>query len=376
MSLLVLALGALALTLTGVHLVSAWLVARRYLRPETAKPRGGLPFVSLIRPVCGIDTFDAETLRTSFDQDYPRYEILFCADSETDAAVPLVRKLIADHPGVDATLLIGAAAISGNPKLNNLHKGYVVARGEWLAMADSNLLLPRDYLRLLIERWGEDTGLVTSPPAGIWPGNFWGAVECAFLDTSQGRWQLAADALGFGFAQGKTLFWHRPVLETGGGLAALGRNLAEDVASTRLVRAQGLKVRLTSRMFPQPIGKRDPAAVWSRQLRWSVVRRDGFPLLFAAEILQGPLVPVAALAGLSALGALPPLAAAALLPIWYGAEMALARVAGWPSGLRDLGAMLVRDALLPALWIATWTSRGFTWRGTEMGPDAASRPAE
>ena len=375
--LLVSALGAILAVTVAAHLLSALLAAWRY-RQRSVAPADDteLPYISLVRPVCGLDTFDRETLGSSFRQDYPRYEILFCAPSETDASVPLVRQLIAENPQVEATLLFGETPISGNPKLNNLHKGYREARGEWLAMTDSNLLLPPDYLRTLITTWRRDTGLVSSPPAGIRPGNFWGAVECAFLNSSQGRWQLAADSFGLGFAQGKTLFWHRDILEAGGGLPALGRNLAEDVASTKLVRAQGKRVRLTPKLFAQPIGSRHARAVWDRQLRWSKVRRDGFALIFCAEIAQGPLLPLAATLGLVATGAAPLAALPALVALWYGSEMALARVAGWPAGLRDLVAMGVRDALLPALWVATWTGRGFTWRGTDMAPAEAVGAAE
>ena len=94
------ALCVLLTALIGLHLVSALLTARRYLRPlPPGKPDAALPFVSLIRPVCGVDAFDRETLGSSFGQDYPAYEILFCAASDDDPAVALVRDLIAAHPG-------------------------------------------------------------------------------------------------------------------------------------------------------------------------------------------------------------------------------------------------------------------------------------
>ncbi|GKY86526.1 ceramide glucosyltransferase [Sinisalibacter aestuarii] len=367
-------LSALVLIPLGVHLATSAMTALRYGRsgrPVTPEYR---PYVSLIRPVCGVDTFDRQTLAASFTQDYPDYEVLICAASEDDPAVALARDLVAAHPEVPARVLVGEDMISANPKLNNLAKGVRAANGKWMAVTDSNLLLPPDYLSHLVDCWQGDTGLVSGPPVGIWPGNFWGAVECAFLNTNQARWQLAADSLGMGFAQGKTLFLHRAVLDAAGGLSALGRNLAEDVAATKVVRAQGLKVRLPTRLFPQPIGERTARSVWARQLRWSRVRRDGFPLIFLAEIAQGPALPLASLAGLVALGAWPGWILPVLPAIWYGSEWALARYAAWPSALRDVAAMMVRDALLPPLWLVTFARRGFTWRGTEMA--AAPAPAE
>src|SRR6516225_6452730 len=58
--------------------------------------------VSLVRPVCGMENYIEETLRSAFHLDYPRYEIIFCASSAHDAAVPLVRQLIAVHSQVAA----------------------------------------------------------------------------------------------------------------------------------------------------------------------------------------------------------------------------------------------------------------------------------
>lgn len=371
MTVIILVLAALVVGLLGLQLAGVGLSLWRYLHSGRATGMAERPFISLIRPVCGLDRFDEETLGSSFHLDYPDYEVIFCAARESDPAVALVRRLIAAHPDVQARLMIGEDFISSNPKLNNVAKGWAAARGDWIAMTDSNLLLPADYFQRLLAAWSPGTGLVTSPPAGLRGDNLWGAVECAFLNTFQARWQLASDALGNGYAQGKTLFWRRDVLEGAGGLAALGRNLAEDVASTKVVRDQGLQVRLTRTPFAQPIGARNARAVWDRQLRWSRVRRDGFPGLFALEILVGPVVPLLALLAIGPLWAVLP-----FLVLWYGPEIVLARVAGWPAGPRDLVAMVLRDLSLPALWVATWARRGFEWRGTAMEAEPARAGAK
>ena len=369
---LALVLGGVAVLMLLAHLLTVWLALPRSAKPSSQAP---LAPILLLRPVCGLDRFDAETLASTFRQDHPDHEVIFCAARADDPAVPVVRGLIAAHPQVRACLMIGETRISGNPKLNNLVKGWQARDTAWVAMADSNLLLLPDYLRQLAQTWHEDRGqgacgLVTSPAVGIRPDGLWGALECAFLNTNQARLQLAADRLGVGFAQGKTLFWHRDQLEMAGGLPALGRNLAEDVAATKAVRGLGLRVRLTARPFSQPIGARGFAQVWARQLRWSKVRRDGFPGLFALEPLNGALIPALALVSALALADLPLWPALVYLAVWYGAEALLARAQGWPMGGRDLLALPLRDALMPVIWAATFRSRGFEWRGTALAPQA------
>ncbi len=368
MTLALLILAALPLL---AHLASAVLAMSRPVKAPHGAGAPFRPFISLIRPVKGLDPFDRATLASSFRLDYPDYEVIFCADAEGDPACGLIRDMIAAHPDVKARLLIGDAGLTANPKLNNLEKGVAAAEGDWLAMVDANLMLAPDFLAGLADSWQADTGLVSGPPLGTRAENLWGAVECAFLNTSQARWQLAADALGMGFAQGKTLFWNARLLEAGGGVRALGRDMAEDVASTKLVRGQGLKVHLPYSLSAQPVGVRTLRAVWDRQLRWSRVRRDGFPGLFLAEIAQGPVPGLAVLLGLAAAGAAPIGLAAGFLVLWYGAEIVFGRTLGLAISPRDLAAMILRDLLQPALWAATFARRGFAWRGTEMAAVAA-----
>lgn len=355
-------LTALALALLVAHLASVGVVARRLHRPAPPRPAVA-PFVTLLRPVCGLDRFDPETLESSFLLDYPEFEVIFCAACADDPVVAVITDLIAHHPGVKAQLLIGDDRITANPKLNNLQKGWLAARGDWVAMADANLLLPPDYLWQLLAEVRPNVVLVTSPPIGIRADGAWATLESAFLNGNQARLQLLADEAGRGFAQGKTLFWDRRFLEGEGGLRALGGFLAEDVAATHVVRGAGRQVKLTQRPFAQPIGERSLRAVWDRQLRWSKVRRDGFFGLFLLEPINGSLVPVM-LAGL----AWGPLGMLALAWKWYGAELYLLWRAGWQVNRWTLPMMILRDLMIPALWLASYGRRGFTWRGNSMAP--------
>lgn len=326
----------------------------------------GTPKVTVLRPCCGLENNLAETLTTTFAANYPDYEVIFCVESPDDPAIPLVRRVIAAHPEIPAQVLIGKSSVSGNPKLNNLVKGWDAAQADWILMADSNVLLPPDYIHRLLAEWRADTGLVSSPPAGIRPEGFAARMECGFLNTCQGRWQLASAQLGNGFAQGKMLFWHRDLLDQAGGLAALGAELAEDVASTKVVLALGLKVRLTRKMFEQPVGKRSLSVVWKRQLRWSKVRRLGFLPLFLPEILAGGSLPLTAALVLAGQGVISSFDFIALAILWYGSEALLARASGWPATPLDIAAWVCRDLLMPALWVASWFGNGFEWRGNAM----------
>jgi ceramide glucosyltransferase len=354
-------------------IIAAWRCRPRSVAQSKALP--ATPPVSIVRPVCGLDNFLEETLRTSFELEYPRYEVIFCIASPRDPAIAMVQELIAAHPRSDARLFVGDDCISQNPKLNNCVKGWRAAKYDWIIMADSNVLMPSDYIRRLLAAWKPDTGLVCSPPVGCRPAGFWAGLECAFLNTYQVRAQYVADAVGLGFAQGKTMLWRRTDLERAGGIAALASEIAEDAASTKIVRAAGLRVRLSAPPFQQPLGRRRLTEVWRRQTRWARLRRSSFPLYFVPEIVGGAFFPLIA-AGYAACAADVAVFAtvAPLALVWYGAEIALAKVAQWPSPPIYALAALLRDLLLPILWFDAWIGTDFVWRGHQMSI-AADTPA-
>ena len=364
----ILAAAAFALSVTACHVASIALAMRRFCRPaRPAMSNGQYPPVTLVRPLCGLDNYAADTLASTFALDYPHYEILFCVACASDPVVPLVNALIARHNAANARLLVGDERASNNPKLNNVLKGWREAAYPWIVLTDSNVLMPPDYIQALFASWRADTGLVASPPIGCRPKGFWAQIECAFLNTYQARWQYAADTLGLGFAQGKTMLWRRADLERAGGIAALAKEVAEDAAATKIVRNAGLRVRLVDRPFAQPLGRRGAAEVWHRQLRWARLRRASFLPYFLPEIFSSGLLPMIAVAiVLNAFGQSPILGVAMFGAIWYGGEMLLAACAGWPVSTLSPLYGLVRDLLLPALFVGALRGNGFVWRGNEM----------
>ena len=369
-------IGALAAgicaTSAAMHGLSVVLAARRCRRrsgPPMAPPADA-PSVTIVQPLCGVETFSRETLRSIFALDYPSYEIIFCLARDDDPITPLVQNAIAANPGRPARLLVGDDRISANPKLNNVVKGWKAAKHDWVIMADSNVLMPVDYIQRLLARWRPDTGIVCAPPIGSRPDSFGAEIECAFLNTYQARWQYAGESCGYGFAQGKTMLWRRETLEAGGSIEALGAEIAEDAAATKLIRAQGFSANLVDRPFQQPLGRRHLRDVWSRQLRWARLRRATFPFFFAPEILTTSLLTFAAAAVAAPDFGVDPVVGFVLAAAFcYGAEAFLAFAAGWPLSWRSPAAWLVRDALLPFLWARGWSGRNVIWRGNAMDVD-------
>jgi ceramide glucosyltransferase len=114
---------------TTIHVASIVVAILRFRRssPRETLSNQNFPPVSLVRPLCGIDNYAADTLRSTFELDCPHCEILFCVASAKDPVVPLVEALMAERPEAGAKLLVGDERASSNPKLNNLLKGWRAA---------------------------------------------------------------------------------------------------------------------------------------------------------------------------------------------------------------------------------------------------------
>lgn len=88
----------------------------RYTRKPTPKsPELGqdAPGVSILRPLKGIDLDLAENLRSSFEQRYPKFEIIFSVARADDPAVSVVKQLMKEYPEADCRLIVGTDQVEG-----------------------------------------------------------------------------------------------------------------------------------------------------------------------------------------------------------------------------------------------------------------------
>ena len=68
------------------------------------------PGVSILRPLKGLDTNLYENLESTFNQEYPNYEIIFSVADERDQALPVVQALVSRYPNIKVDVIIGRTA--------------------------------------------------------------------------------------------------------------------------------------------------------------------------------------------------------------------------------------------------------------------------
>src|SRR5947209_7811666 len=146
---LLLALGLFGLVTSTVYSVLVLCGVRRFLRRPAA---GGvkppfLPPVSLLKPLHGDEPNLDAHLQGFFEQDYPEYEILFCARQANDAGLETARRVAARYPGISTRFVTTGEPPFANAKVASLDRMGQVARHGIFVVSDSDVCVGPGYLR-------------------------------------------------------------------------------------------------------------------------------------------------------------------------------------------------------------------------------------
>ncbi len=91
------ALLGLSMAPLGYYVV-AIIAAGKFFRERPAAPTDFAPPISILKPIRGLDREAYENFASFCRQDYPEFEILFCASDKEDPAVPVIEQIIRDFP--------------------------------------------------------------------------------------------------------------------------------------------------------------------------------------------------------------------------------------------------------------------------------------
>jgi ceramide glucosyltransferase len=347
------------------------------LRPRIRRrrTRPGCPPVSVLVPLKSDTPGLGAATRSVFDQGSSVREVLFSAAEEHSAAIDHVLE-VAGAAAVSGTwrLVRTARAPGANPKVANLVDPIAVAGNDLLLIKDADTILPPRHVSQMAASMGPRVGLVVSAPICVRPASFAGVVECAAVNTYGARLLLAASALGVGVGIGAAMMVRRRDLERADALRLMSASIADDHALAKAMRRIGLGTEMTASTVAQIVGRKQVKDVWRRHHRWALCRRKEEPLAFAVEPFVGAAFASIA-AGLAAPALdLPPLVAAvSTIMAWLVSECSLAALKGWPLSYSTVPAILVREALLPALWATALVSGRARWREDEAASILAPR---
>ncbi len=264
---------------------------RSILRASPPPPPSGLPPVSILKPLKGVDADLAENLRTLFRIDYPRFEVILGAEDDDDPALPVARAVAREHPGVRAIVVSDDRAVGHNPKVNNLANLLRRARHDLVLVSDSNIAVRPGYLKdLVAHRERSGAGLVWSLFRATAGRGLGAAFEALQLNVFvMGGVSAISSVLRMPCCVGKSMLLGRGDLAAVGGFEFLSNFLAEDQVCAEELVARGRPVAVSGHLIDNVLGRRTLREFAARHVRWARLRRHVNLPGYLGEILLNPV---------------------------------------------------------------------------------------
>jgi ceramide glucosyltransferase len=392
MSYLLLALAASGLIGSTVFAGMVLLAVPGYLRERRlalialqARP-GFTPPLSLLKPLHGAEPGLEAHLATFFEQDYPRYEILFCARSADDAGLAIARQIAARYPHIPTQFLsTGGQPDYINAKVASMERMEAAAEHQILVVSDSDVRVTPDYLRAVALPFADEkVGGMCCPYRGVAAeGGLWARLEAVGMSVEMTAGVLAARSVeGMQFVLGPTMAFRRETIRRMGGFRVTADYCADDFVLGNETFKLGQTVILSHHPIDHLVINTSFVSSMKHQVRWMKSTRFSRPkghfgtaLTFS---LPFGLLAWAALAGLGH-----PNWGLALFAWSLANRLALSIAVGrlavddrsW-FGLLVL--YPVRDLMGLGIWAASYLGRRILWRGRvfELLPGGKMRAAE
>jgi ceramide glucosyltransferase len=360
---------AVSLTIASLALYSTmmWLFARTIRKRRATQPADvpRAPRITIFKPLAGTDEDLLANLESFAQIDYPSFEVLLGVASPSDPAFALASHFVAQHPDLDAHVLVTDPDAAINPKVAQLAGLERVATGDVYVISDSNVRVSPSYLWSLVsELRDERVGLVWSLFAGTGERTLGAALENLQLCASTVPGLVAMNCvIARPLAVGKSMAVRRRDLARVGGFLSVGDVLAEDHVLGRRFLDCGFALRTSLEVVENRNVSCSVMRTIERHTRWSKIRRLLFPAGFATEPILNPI-----LASSIALVVAPCEITGTMLCVACVLQTAMALMAvrlltrTWMSW-RYLPLEIVRSYVALLCWLRACGSRRIEWRG-------------
>jgi len=369
LAVLVLAAGPLVYYLLSLYCTIEYFRGLRRLPP---RDDSFAPPVSILKPVRGVDPGAYENFASYCRLDYPEYELVFAMADPHDPVIPVIEKLQKDFPNRSIRFVTDVPRVGENNKVNSLCRLVKEARYELLVMTDSDVRVPRGYLREVVAPFADRrVGGVTSFYRCVGGGTLAADLDMLGMCMESVPSALVARRLEgkVQFAFGWTMATTKERLAEIGGWEAMANHHSDDFELGNRIAAKGHRVELMREPVWMVFPQERFGDFLRHELRWAIGLRNVRPAGYAGMIFTHGL-PWAILAAVVAAVSGWTWTAGAFIAAYLALRVGLAYAAG-VRGLQDrnvaskLWLAPVRDAISAAVWFAGFFTDRITWRGLE-----------
>lgn len=285
--------------LATFHVLGIFYGLYKFHRKPSQSNLKDLPGVSIIKPLTGTDSNLYENLKTFFNLQYPRYEILFCVQEHDNELIDMIERLRKQFPHVESQLFVGSQKLlSGdkllkngmdeikNPKIFNMLPAYEKAQYPYILISDSGLLMREHTLYDMVACMTDKVGLVHQMPFTCDRKGFAGSVEKVYFGTQHARMYMTINLIGINCVTGMSCLIRKECLDRVGGLGAFGHYIAEDYYIAYEVAKQGWKLNVASVPAQQNSGDYSVSSWTERMIRWCKLRMRLSPLAYLEPLQE------------------------------------------------------------------------------------------
>ncbi len=246
-----------------------------------------LPPVSVLKAVYGDEPDLEQNLASFFEQDYPEYEILFCARHENDLGLAAARRVMARYPQVKARILTCGEPPWPNARTFSLEVMRREARHPILVAADSDVRVTPDYLRAVVQPMRDPrVGMVTCLYRGCTRHGLWARLEAMGMSVEMSSGVLVANMLeGMKFALGPSMVMRQSTVEKIGGYEKVAQYYADDFVLGNWTAAAGETVVLSQYIVEHHVLNAAFKSSIAHQQGWATSTRFSRPMGHAGEVL-------------------------------------------------------------------------------------------
>jgi ceramide glucosyltransferase len=358
---------------------------RRALAQLAARP-GFTPPLTLLKPLHGADLGLESYLETFFAQDYPDFEILFCARTPNDEGLETARRVAARHPQIPVQFLCtGGQPDYINAKVASMELMETRAAHDILVISDSDVRVAPDYLRAVALPFADPNvgGMCCLYRGVAAEGGLWARLEAVGMSVEMSAGVLAARAMeGMQFTLGPTMAFRRDTIRRMGGFKVTADFCADDFILGNETHKLGQTVVLSHHAIDHMVLHAGLVGSLKHQVRWMKSTRFSRPKgHFGAALTFSLPFGLLALAACVGLGA--PMWGLALLAFAVATRLALSIAVGRlvvrdPSWFGLLVLYPIRDLMGFGFWAASYAGRRILWRGRvlELLPGGKMRDAQ
>ncbi len=192
----------------SLHFIGlAGLLRFRLRKTPKIEAQHPFPSVTLIKPCYSNIDNEEMNFKAFFEQDYPgKIQILFVVSQITDPIVPIIQKLIALYPKIDANLIISTTRKAYWLKVDALYDAHQVAKNEIIIWSDSDTIVHSHYFQEMAATLQDpQIALVTTPQYDARINNFATALKTLGNNTDIACYVMIYDLL---VKNKKTAFGH------------------------------------------------------------------------------------------------------------------------------------------------------------------------